>query len=90
MFGTLFCIYETPCGWCTRLDKECTEKGGCKKKMHKAVAEPVEEKLLNPLSLGEYAAKFAENHGMTISEAMEQPMVRAYREALSARMKPLV
>lgn len=32
MMGTMFCQYETPCGWCTRLDKECTEKGGCKPK----------------------------------------------------------
>ena len=31
MMGTMFCQYETPCGWCTRLNKECPEKGGCKK-----------------------------------------------------------
>ena len=33
------------------------------------------QKTLNPA--GEYAVKFAENHGMTIDEAMEQPMVKA-------------
>jgi len=32
MMGTMFCQYETPCGWCTRLNKECTEKGGYKPK----------------------------------------------------------
>lgn len=81
MMGTMFCQYETPCGWCARLNKECTEKSGCKPKKKKvaAVAEPAEEKLLNPV--GEYAIKFAENHGMSISEAMEHPMVKAFAEA---------
>lgn len=26
MFGTMFCQYETPCGWCVKFDKRCTEK----------------------------------------------------------------
>lgn len=83
MMGTMFCQYETPCGWCTRLNKECTAKGGCvkpgpKKMKAAAVAEP-EEKLLSPV--GEYAAKFAENHGMSINDAMEHPMVKAFAEA---------
>lgn len=26
MMGTMFCQYETPCGWCVRLDKECPER----------------------------------------------------------------
>ena len=30
MFGTMFCQYETPCGFCTRLNKPCTAKGNCK------------------------------------------------------------
>ena len=32
MFGTMFCQYETPCGWCVMLNKECTEKRRCKPK----------------------------------------------------------
>lgn len=32
-------------------------------------------KMLNPA--GEYAVRFAENHGMSVAEAMEQPMVKA-------------
>lgn len=32
MIGTMFCQYETPCGWCVRLNKECTEKGNCRPK----------------------------------------------------------
>lgn len=42
----------------------------------------VEQKLLNPY--GEYAVKFAENHGMTINEAMKQPMVKARLEFFNA------
>ena len=38
----------------------------------------VEQKLLN--SYGEYAVKFAENHGMSINKAMQQPMVKTRLE----------
>ena len=38
MMGTMFCQYETPCGWCTRLNKECTEKVD-KPKRKMAIAE---------------------------------------------------
>lgn len=26
MFGTINCIYETPCGWCVKWDKQCDKK----------------------------------------------------------------
>lgn len=26
MMGTLNCIYETPCGWCSKWDKKCDKK----------------------------------------------------------------
>jgi hypothetical protein len=26
MIGTINCIYETPCGWCTKWDKKCDSK----------------------------------------------------------------
>lgn len=80
MMGTIFCQYETPCGWCTRLNKECTEKGGCKPKKKQAVAvvDP-REKLSNPVA--EYVAKFAENHGISIAEAWAHPTVKAYAVA---------
>lgn len=26
MFGTMRCIYETPCHWCSKWDKKCDEK----------------------------------------------------------------
>lgn len=78
MMGTMFCQYETPCGWCTRLNKECPEKGGCKprkKQSAKMASDNADEKLLNPA--GEYAVKFAENHGISVAEAMERPIVKA-------------
>lgn len=41
-----------------------------------------EEKLLNPI--GEYACKFAENHGITMSEAMVHPTVKAFAECFNS------
>lgn len=38
--------------------------------------------LLNPA--GKYAVKFAKNHGMSINEAMKQPMVKARFEFFNA------
>ena len=29
MIGTINCIYETPCGWCSKWDKRCDRKIGC-------------------------------------------------------------
>lgn len=28
MIGSINCIYETPCGWCTKWDKKCDRKIG--------------------------------------------------------------
>ena len=78
MMGTMFCQYETPCGWCVRLDKECTEKNKCKPNKFSDGIDP-REKLSNPVS--EYDTKFAENHGISIAEALEHPMVNAYAVA---------
>lgn len=39
------------------------------------VQERLQRKMLNPY--GEYVLKFAENHGISISEAYKQPMVKA-------------
>jgi hypothetical protein len=30
MIGTINCTYETPCGWCTKWDKKCDRKIGCR------------------------------------------------------------
>ena len=26
MMGTINCVYETPCGWCSKWDKKCDKK----------------------------------------------------------------
>lgn len=26
MMGTINCVYETPCGWCSKWDKKCDNK----------------------------------------------------------------
>ena len=26
MIGTINCVYETPCGWCSKWDKKCDRK----------------------------------------------------------------
>ena len=26
MMGTIKCVYETPCGWCSKWDKKCDKK----------------------------------------------------------------
>lgn len=26
MIGTVNCVYETPCGWCSKWDKKCDKK----------------------------------------------------------------
>lgn len=26
MIGTINCVYETPCGWCSKWDKRCDKK----------------------------------------------------------------
>lgn len=76
IIGTEFCNYITPCGWCSRLEKECPERDRkLKRNCRRPAAPQGNEKLLNPA--GEYAVKFAENHGISIQEAMEQPMVKA-------------
>ena len=28
MVGSISCVYETPCGWCSKWDKRCNKKQG--------------------------------------------------------------
>ena len=71
--GKVFCVYQTPCGYCSKFDKECDQQK-CKNKNTEAHAR-VPEPILN--AAGEYAVGFARNHGISIEEAMEKPMVKA-------------
>lgn len=29
MIGTINCVYETPCHWCSKWNKKCDNKIGC-------------------------------------------------------------
>lgn len=40
MIGTVNCVYETPCGWCSKWDKECDKKTHTK---------PIDESLINKI-----------------------------------------
>ena len=51
------------------------ERGYIDSGLESGIISGLESKLLNPY--GEYLLKFAENHGMSIDEAAEQPMVKA-------------
>lgn len=93
MFGTMFCQYETPCGYCTRLNEPCIAKGACKPKprpapvdLRAALKIEPDNKTQGALNeLGEYAVRFAQNHGITAAEAMSHPTVKAYAAALERK-----
>lgn len=53
--------------------KECEAAEGCAG--YEGISYDGEGEMLNPY--GEYVLKFAENHGISIAEAYEQPMVKA-------------
>lgn len=76
--NSMYCVYMTPCKYCAKFDKWCDKKCKSKKSAqaatNNAIAENT-EKNLNPA--GEYAVKFAKNHGMSVAEAMGHPMVKA-------------
>ncbi len=41
MMGTINCVYETPCGWCSKWDKECDKK--ISKQGQRAKCKPVDD-----------------------------------------------
>lgn len=44
MLGTMKCIYETPCHWCSKWDKKCDLKIGCENPMKEVKTEPLSTK----------------------------------------------
>lgn len=38
MMGTINCVYETPCGWCSKWDKKCDKKEPKRNPIDDAVA----------------------------------------------------
>lgn len=86
--NSIYCIYMTPCNYCAKFDKWCDKRCNDRNAIEKAKNETKNEatgKILNPA--GEYAVKFAKNHGMSIAEAMEQPMVKARFDVFNATGK---
>lgn len=53
--GTINCVYETPCGWCSKWDKKCDRKAGCTPRGKRAELgiyddyQPKKSKLKQPL-----------------------------------------
>ena len=86
--NSVYCVYMTPCNYCAKFDKWCDKRCNDRNAIEKAKNETKNEatgKILNPA--GEYAVKFAKNHGMSIAEAMEQPMVKARFDVFNATGK---
>lgn len=82
--NSTFCVYMTPCNYCSKFDKPCNEACNDKEKPKKAkvpAGSEAPDKMLNPA--GEYAVTFAHNHGMSIATAMEHPMVKARFEVFN-------
>ena len=44
MLGTMKCIYETLCHWCSKWDKKCDLKIGCENPMKEVTTEPLSTK----------------------------------------------
>lgn len=82
--NSTFCVYMTPCNYCSKFDKPCNEACNDKGKPKKAkvpAGSEAPDKMFNPA--GEYAVTFARNHGMSIAVAMEHPMVKARFEVFN-------
>ena len=82
--NSTFCVYMTPCNYCSKFDKPCNEACDDKGRLKKAevpAGSEAPDKMLNPA--WEYAVTFARNHGMSIVAAMEQPMVKARFEVFN-------
>lgn len=43
MMGTINCVYETPCGWCSKWDKKCDRK--IQERRQRTEINPVDESL---------------------------------------------
>lgn len=72
--NSIYCVYMTPCNYCSKFDKWC-DKNCNGNKTESVVYKETTEKMLN--HAGEYAVKFAKNHGISVAEAMEKSMVKA-------------
>ena len=82
--NSTFCVYMTPCNYCSKFDKPCNEACDDKGKLKKAeVPAGIEapDNMINPS--GEFSVTFAINHFISIAAAMEHPMVKARFEVFN-------
>ena len=45
MMGTINCVYETPCGWCSKWDKKCDKK--TPERRQRAKCNPIDDAAAN-------------------------------------------
>ena len=57
MMGTIDCVYETPCGWCSKWDKKCDRK--IADRGNRAKCKPVDDAMDE--TTGEYAKEILTN-----------------------------
>ena len=52
MIGTFNCIYETPCGWCSKWDKKCDKK--TPERGQRAKCNPIDDAFTNKMCQSEF------------------------------------
>ena len=51
MMGTINCVYETPCGWCSKWDKKCDKK--TPERGQRAKCNPIDDATVNKMCQSE-------------------------------------
>jgi hypothetical protein len=51
MMGTINCVYETPCGWCSKWDKKCDKKAS--ERGQRAKCNPIDDTFTNKMCQSE-------------------------------------
>ena len=51
MMGTINCVYETPCGWCSKWDKKCNKK--TPKRGQRIKCNPIDDAFTNKMCQSE-------------------------------------
>ena len=52
MIGTSNCVYETPCGWCSKWDKKCDKK--TPERGQRAKCNPIDDAFTNKMCQSEF------------------------------------
>ena len=49
MMGTMDCVYETPCGWCSKWDKKCDKQISEREQVDEVIRDKIKEALVNKM-----------------------------------------